>query len=69
MESRHRKIPLSVLHFLAIVILPEERNAGDKAFPRSEAIPVLQNRFGYCKIDHDMAESIYGTEKERLDNL
>jgi len=64
MESRHRKIPLSVLHFLAIVILPEERNTGDKSFPRSEAIPVLRSRLGYCQIDHDMAESVHGTEKK-----
>ena len=45
------------LHFLAIVILPEERNTGDKAFPRSEAIPVLQSRFRYYGVDSGTARS------------
>ena len=78
------------LHFLAIMILPGKRNTGVKAFPRSEASPVLQSRFRYygvdsdttgstlqyyeidsgttesiriLKIDHEMAESVHGTEK------
>ena len=29
----------------------------------TKSIPVLQSRFGNCKIDHDMAESLHGTEK------
>ena len=102
MESRHRKIPLSVLHFLAIVIRPE-RNTGDKAFPHSEeepgrasnSVPVSKSEVGeyvskyygvdsgtaastlqsyevdsgitesirILNIDHEMAESVHGTEK------
>ena len=72
------------------MILPGERNTGDKASPRSEAIPVLRSRFRYygvdsgttgstlqyyeidssttesiriLNIDHEMAESVHGTEK------
>ena len=95
MEPRHRKIPPSVLHFLAIVIRPEKRNTGDKAFPRSEeepgrasnSVPVSKSEVGeYVSkyygvdsgtaastlqsyevdsgiIDHEMAESVHGTEK------
>ena len=103
MESRHRKIPPSVLHFLAIVIRQEQRNTGDKAFPRSEeepgrasnSVPVSKSEVGeyvskYCgvdsgtaastlqsyevdsgitesirilNIDHEMTESVHGTEK------
>ena len=104
MESRHRKIPPSVLHFLAIVIRQEQRNTGDKAFPRSEeepgrasnSVPVSKSEvreyvskyFGVdsgttastlqsyevdsgitesiriLNIDHEMAESVHGTEKK-----
>ena len=103
MEPRHRKIPLSVLHFLAIVILPGERNTGDKAFPRSDeelgrasnSVPVSKSEvdeyvskyYGVdsgiagstlqsyevdsgitesiriLNIDHEMAESVHGTDK------
>ena len=103
MEPRHRKIPPSVLHFLAIVIRPEKRNTGDKAFPRSEeepgrasnSVPVSKSEVGeyvskyygvdsgtaastlqfyevdsgitesirILNIDHEMAESVHGTEK------
>ena len=103
MAPRHRKIPPSVLHFLAIVIRPEKRNTGDKAFPRSEeepgrasnSVPVSKSEVGeyvskyygvdsgtaastlqsyevdsgitesirILNIDHEMTESVHGTEK------
>ena len=71
MASRHRRIPPSVLHFLAIVIRPEKRNTGDKAFPRSEeepgrasnSAPVSKSEVGeyvskYYGVDSGITESI-----------
>ena len=66
MASRHRKIPPSVLHILAVMILTGHKDAEEKSFPRSEGVPggasnsvlVLRSRRRYYGVDGGTTWSI-----------
>ena len=66
MESRHRKIPPSVLHILAVGILTGNKDTEEKSFPRSEgvpgrasnSVPVVQSRLRYYGVDGGTTRSI-----------